>query len=71
MEVLYNLYIKYSSYPQLTKPIKFYRQNGVDKPCLNTGNTGDSEIYLRELGRAKNKACQLPWPKVQSILYTN
>jgi len=69
MEVLHNLW--YSSDLQFTKPIKFYIHSGVDIPCLNTGNTGDNEIYLPLLGRAETKACQLPWPKVQPILYTN
>jgi hypothetical protein len=71
IEILHNLYIKYSSYPQFTKPIKFYRHKGVDIPCLITGKTGDNQIYLPVVGRVKIQAYQLPWPKVQPILYTN
>jgi hypothetical protein len=74
IEALHNLYIKYSSYPQFTKPIKFYRHKGVDIPCLITGKTftiTGNQIYLPVVGRVKIQACQLPWPKVQPILYTN
>jgi len=53
IEVLHNLYIKYSSYPQFTKPIKFYRRKGVDIPCLITGKTGDNQIYLPAAGWVK------------------